>query len=78
MNVYNEEQEGFRPLRVPPTYPKRRFTRKHKGTIYNKIKCAARSGVHSIAGPCAFDHMQFVRSQAYVRSIICNAFDHEM
>ena len=48
---YSDEQGGFRPLRVPPSISKRKKKMKYtQGLFISKIKCAAKSGVHSIAG----------------------------
>jgi hypothetical protein len=80
-SVYNEEQGGFGPLRAPKTYPKHlpsvETNENNEILFIDKIKRAARSGVHLNAG-CAFDrtpacirssdmHSAAVASQCHVR-----------
>ena len=52
--IYNEEQRGFRPLRVPPNV---KFMKIHKVLFIGKIKDVARSGVRSSAASCALDRI---------------------
>ena len=71
MSVYNEEQGGFRPLRAPPMYPKHQKMKYTQGLFISKIKCAARSGMCSIARS-ALDRLTCIQLQSCVRSIARN------
>jgi hypothetical protein len=79
-SVYNEEREGFGPLRVPKTYPKRLpsvETNKNNEILFiDKIKRAARLGVRSNAG-CAFERRLCIRTHSHMRSTFWCVFDRK-
>jgi hypothetical protein len=73
-SFYNEERGGFGPLRAPKTYPKHlpivETNENNEILFIDKIKCAARLGVHSNALLHAFEILVRVRPQKH-HSAVC-------
>jgi hypothetical protein len=68
MSVYTEEHGGFRPQRRLQRIPSVGLQENIKGLFIDKIKCAIRSGVRSIAGGMIDLRLVSVQSHT-VRSI---------